>query len=186
MGGIGMFKIDEFLASQRCMWISRAHKLQNDNWRYDLRFLAPGNNILLLRESDIDKNLHLILYECVADYNLFYDKFCTVNSNFKKACIFGNQSFKLGPDYARSISANSFGVDFYNRYKNYFRSLTFENCFSQGAFKPLADFVADGFPLTPAAWMQLRASLLRTKALLTELLNQNCFRITMLWILLVL
>jgi hypothetical protein len=150
------------------MWISRANKLQNDNWRYDLRSLAPGNNILLLRESDIDKNLHPILYDLVVDYNSFYDKFCTANSNFKKAYIFGNQSFKLGPDYARPISANSFGLEFYNRYKNFLRALTFENCFSQGSFKPLADFAAEGLPLSPAAWMQLRSSLLRTKALLTK------------------
>jgi hypothetical protein len=67
-GGIGMFNIKEFLAAQRCMWLSRAHRFQIDNWCYDLKFYSPGNNILLIRPCDIDANIHPILHGMVLDY----------------------------------------------------------------------------------------------------------------------
>jgi hypothetical protein len=47
-GGLGMFNLEEFLASQRCLWLARAHRMQIDNWRYDLKNMAPNNNILLI------------------------------------------------------------------------------------------------------------------------------------------
>ncbi len=34
-GGLGMFKLDDFLRSQQSMWILRAFKSQRDNWRPD-------------------------------------------------------------------------------------------------------------------------------------------------------
>jgi hypothetical protein len=98
-GGTGMFKINEFLAAQRCMWLSRAYRLQIDNWRYDLKFHSSGNNILLIRPCDVDANTHPILHGMVLDYQSFYSKFCAANGNYKRAYIFDNDCFKIGPAY---------------------------------------------------------------------------------------
>jgi hypothetical protein len=168
LGGLGMFNLTDFLASQRCMWISRAHRLPIDNWRYDLKRLAPGNNILLIKKSDIEKACHPILYDIVSDYCDFYDKFTKVNSNFKECFIFGNQSIKAAPDFARSISAQTFGRNFFENNENRIRSLTYANCFTDGRFKSAAEFAADGLPLSVAAWMTLRSTILHAKALLTK------------------
>jgi hypothetical protein len=40
-GGLGLFRIDEFIFSQKCSWIKRAFCNQNDNWRLTLKALAP-------------------------------------------------------------------------------------------------------------------------------------------------
>jgi hypothetical protein len=163
-----MFNINDFLAAQRCMWLSRAHRLQIDNWRYDLKFHSPGNNILLIRPCDIDANIHLILRGMVLDYQAFYSKFCAANGNYKRAYIFDNDCFKIGPAYTGNINRATFGNGFYERYKIKLRSLNYENCFFEGHFKTIPDFAADGLPFTPAAWMLLRSSILRAKALLTK------------------
>jgi hypothetical protein len=168
LGGLGMFNISDFLASQRCMWISRAHRLQIDNWRYDLKEMSPNNNILQIRLCDVDRELHPILYEFVHDYSQFYGKFCGANSNYKEGYIFDNQSFMAGPDYRTTIKAGTFGRVFYNQYKNNIRALTFSDCFSEEGFKPIRDFANGGLPFTPAAWLSLRLTLLHAKALLTK------------------
>jgi hypothetical protein len=167
-GGLGMLNISDFLASQRCMWIARAHNFPIDNWRFDLKCLAPSNNILLLRTGDVDKNCHPILYNLVEDYSDFYGKFTAVNSNYKSAFIFDNQSIKCTPNLTHTINCSTFGRAFYNRYKTQIRNLTFDNCFSQAGFKSVAEFAAAGLPLTVAAWMTLRGTLLRAKALLMK------------------
>jgi hypothetical protein len=130
--------------------------------------MAPNNNILLIKPGDVDRNLHPLLYEFVIDYNKFYGKFCEINSNFKKAFIFDNQSFKLGPNYVNTITQASFGPNFYNNHKDRIRTLTFENCFVQGAFRTLREFEEIGIPISPATWMRLRGSLLHAKELLTK------------------
>jgi hypothetical protein len=167
-GGLGLFNIKMFLESQRCAWISRAYRIQNDNWRYDLKNLAPGNNLLCIRPCDVDENLHPILFDLVVDYTKFYGKFSEINGNYKQAYIFDNKSFKLGPDFTGTIKQYSFGRNFYTLHKNNFRKLKFTDCFHEGRFKTVAEFAADGLPLLPAAWMLLRSSLLRAKALLTK------------------
>jgi hypothetical protein len=82
-GGLGMFNLLDFLAAQRCAWICRAHRLQIDNWRYDLKFCSPNHNIAQVRPCDLDPNLYPILYNLVCDFRNFYGKFSKVNGNYK-------------------------------------------------------------------------------------------------------
>jgi hypothetical protein len=179
-GGLGMFDIKTFLSAQRCTWISRAFRIQNDNWRYDLKKLAPGNNILCIRPCDIDVNTHPILYSLVADYTNFYGKYCELNGNFRSAYIFDNQSFKVGPTFTGTVQKNTFGNNFYRLHEAAIRKLKFSDCFIEGIFKTPAEFAADGLPLLQAAWMSLRSCILRSKALLTKndpVLNNKCIPI---------
>jgi hypothetical protein len=59
-GGLGMFKLDDFLRSQQCMWILRAFKSQRDNWRTDL-FRQTFGNPLIANKNIICENRHPIL-----------------------------------------------------------------------------------------------------------------------------
>jgi hypothetical protein len=90
------------------------------------------------------------------------------NGNYKRAYIFDNDCFKIGPAYTGNITRATFGNSFYERNKLNLRNLNFENCFIEGQFKSILDFTADGLPFTPAAWMLLRSTILRAKALLTK------------------
>jgi hypothetical protein len=179
-GGLGLFNLSEFLASQRCAWILRAHQLQIDNWRFDLKKMAPANNILLIRPCDIDAAEHPILFNIVKDFQEFYGKFCQPDGNFRNSFVFDNPIFKLGPDYTNTILPNTFGRIFYENYHVNLRSLTYNMCFIEGVFKSPAEFAEAGLPLSVAAWMRLRSCLLRTRDLLTKpdpIANTRCLDI---------
>jgi hypothetical protein len=120
-GGIGFFNIKSFLESQRCMWLLRAQKMRIDNWRVDLHTLAPLNNPLLIRASDLDKNRHPILFEICTAYKRFYTAFCKSDSNYKNAIIFKNPIFR-DPETNLEIDINFFGPNFYNAHKNLIRT----------------------------------------------------------------
>jgi hypothetical protein len=42
-GGLGCFKLDEFLTAQQCVWVIRAARSCRDNWRVNLRIFSYGN-----------------------------------------------------------------------------------------------------------------------------------------------
>jgi hypothetical protein len=60
-GGLGLFKIDEFLASQQSTWVLKADKSRRDNWRCDL-FSSAFGNCLSLSAKGIDPIRNPILH----------------------------------------------------------------------------------------------------------------------------
>jgi hypothetical protein len=42
-GGLGLFRLDAFIASLQCSWIKRCCQLIYDNWRYWISALSAGN-----------------------------------------------------------------------------------------------------------------------------------------------
>ena len=87
-GGLGIFDLKDFFQAQHCSWIKRANSLVIDNWRFDLASLAPVNNILLIRSSDVDPDINPILHNFAICYTHFYGCFSRLNGNYKEAFIF--------------------------------------------------------------------------------------------------
>jgi hypothetical protein len=81
-GGVGFFNIQDFLDSQRCTWLFRAKKWCIDNWRHDLHTLSPNFDPLLLRSSDINRDLHPVLLGIVKAFERFYSFFSRTRKKF--------------------------------------------------------------------------------------------------------
>jgi hypothetical protein len=41
-GGLGLFRLSDFIASLQCSWIKRSYNNINDNWKYKATMLADG------------------------------------------------------------------------------------------------------------------------------------------------
>ena len=54
-GGLGCFKIRDFLVAQHVIWIKKAFLNSKDNWSYDIKKLSHGNPIAI-STSLIDEN----------------------------------------------------------------------------------------------------------------------------------
>jgi hypothetical protein len=87
-------------------------------------------------------------------------KFSAWGNNFKKAQIFKNAFFRT-PDQDSEIGINFFGIDFFNRYRNRIRTLTYEDCFTEIGFKTVQEFNLMGLPVSMVVWMRLRQILTR-------------------------
>jgi hypothetical protein len=95
-GGLGLFKLDEFLTSQQSVWVLRADKSLRDNWRGDL-FSLSGGNCLGFSHRNVDMASHPILH----GFGLAFEKVCichdNANENFLKASVLYNPLFFRGP-----------------------------------------------------------------------------------------
>jgi len=87
-GGLGLFELKTFLSAQRCSWIKRAYCSPIDNWRFDLKKMAPGGDISTLRLFDVNKDENPILYNIVESFSIFHHAFTLYGKNYKKVRFF--------------------------------------------------------------------------------------------------
>jgi hypothetical protein len=88
-GGLGMFKLDDFLRAQQCMWILRASKSQRDNWRTDLYRQTFGNP-LIANKLIICRNRHPVLYGLAESFELCRIIHDSSNENYEKMFVLYN------------------------------------------------------------------------------------------------
>jgi hypothetical protein len=163
LGGLGMFKLSEFLGAQKCAWVARAHKLCIDNWRYNLVSISHDNNLSLLRATDIDADRHPILKNITSEFDNFRASFSAHNGNYKIAYIYENDAFRSG---GVTINKQFFGHQFFRTHETRIRALRYCDCYNNDRnFKSVNVFSDSGLPMSIAVWMRLRAamSLARTK-----------------------
>jgi hypothetical protein len=157
-GGLGLIKLETYLDAQRCMWISRASKKSIDNWRFDLKNLAPGGDLSRIRVSDVDPVLHPVLHNLVSSFAKLVAGHAKINGNYKLSFIFENEAFTWG-DTKRMLDRSFFGNNFYDRYHNNIRNLRLIDCYNNGNFKTQQEFAAMGLPISANVWLCLSGAI---------------------------
>jgi Reverse transcriptase (RNA-dependent DNA polymerase) len=161
-GGLGMFKLNEFLDAQKVAWIFRAKKLTIDNWRYDIAAKSPNNDPLFFRHDDADRNSP-ILRGIGHSYERFYEKFTLHNNNYKESYIFRNGAFGN-----IKIDEQFFGKNFFEAHRIRIRTLKFSDCFIDNVFRTPDEFRMIDLPISVATWMRLRNILLSARTILQD------------------
>jgi hypothetical protein len=162
-GGAGLFNLSDFLIAQRCAWVKRAITNVNDNWRLSLLASVPGGDLANLRACDIPREKSIILHEIAWAFEFFNGCHSLLENNYRKSSIFQNIAFCRSGVDNRLLDIDFFGKHFYNLNKEKIRTLTFEDCFSDGNFKSINDFRLMGLALPLSLWMRLQSALLFSK-----------------------
>ena len=146
-------------------WFNRTNNFCIDNWRYDLRACAYGNNLLLTQADDIDRAQHPILHNIAVNFNDFYSKFSTINGNYKEAYIFKNKAFYFGPEGENLFNEAFFGQRTLAQCENVIRNIKFKQLFVEDRVKSREEMAGEGLLLSAACWMllQLAAISIRTR-----------------------
>jgi len=162
LGGLGLINLETYLDAQRTVWIVRAAKKCIDNWRWDLKNLAPDGDVSRIRISDINTVRHPILFNIVSSFSKLVGKHAKLNGNYKLAYIFENGAFTWGENN-RLIDKNFFGAAFFNRHQARIRGLRFTDCYNEEEFKSMRDFADMGIPLNMNTWLLLRGAMRKAK-----------------------
>jgi len=168
-GGLGFFRLKDFLIAQKVSWFCRAWKLPIDTWRRVIKNQAPKKNVILARPEDISKVHNPICYSFVESFKIFYGIFTETNSNYKCAYIYDNPSFTIGPDTSTTITIERLGVRGNTTNLANFRALTYDKCFHGTSFKTRDQFAESGVVLTPAAWFRLQLAISTAGRRLTKI-----------------
>jgi hypothetical protein len=130
---------------------------------------APLGKIEYLRSCDIDPKKNIILYEIAAAFELFASCFSLIDNNYRKNPIFLNGAFQRSGNDPRTLSSDFFGKQTYENNFDIIRMLTYDDCFSNGNFKSINEFLKIGFRMPVSLWMRLRSALLFSKKKLTDI-----------------
>jgi hypothetical protein len=93
-GGLGLINLDTYLNAQKCSWIARATKNCIDNWRFDLRSLAPDGDISRIRPMDLNRQTNPILHNLVSAFTGLVENHAKQNGNYWLSHIFENGAFR--------------------------------------------------------------------------------------------
>ncbi len=108
---MGLFKLNEFIASLQCGWIKRSLDNINDNWKYTLATIS-GNNVLnCVNDKVTREHVGATLLGFVDSFCLFKSNFAMLENNFRTAQIYCNNAFGYGRGNLNKLDDNFFQVD---------------------------------------------------------------------------
>jgi len=154
-GGLGCFKIDEFLTSQQCVWTVKAHRSKRDNWRVNLRSLAHGN-CLSLSWRNIDPNINPIIYGLGKAFERLRTCHDGSNENYRFATILYNPLIFRGPGDKLTLDPVYLEAENDSALCAKLSKLTVDDCYGQFGFISRAEFrVTHNIDLTITAYANL-------------------------------
>jgi hypothetical protein len=110
-GGLGLFEIKPFLASQKVSWVVRASSL-DEIWKVKL-FIAGGGNVYNIRSSLICGTNNPILFQIAGAYELFLSGYTKHNENFWESSIFDNDALFIKLRNKIKLKRDFFSIDFF-------------------------------------------------------------------------
>jgi hypothetical protein len=158
-GGLGIFNLKTFLTAQKCSWLHRAHKFPIDNWRFDMYRLAPRNNLLSLRPTDINPQTNPILFGLSIAGRALLAEYSKMHNNYKIVPFVDNPAFTRSNVDNGLIDCNFFGRNFYDMNKGTLRELMIDQCCRDGNILSLEDFRIIGLHFLIVTWMRLSMSI---------------------------
>jgi hypothetical protein len=93
MGGLGLFRIPDFLDAQRISWVRRSH-LIDDKWKIDLYSRSYGT-VFNIRKSNFNPTECPCLAAIANSYEKFLVNFTKSKENFWSSYIYGNEALTL-------------------------------------------------------------------------------------------
>ena len=107
-GGLGLFKLKNFISALQVTWINRAVKNTNDNWKLALKNCGNGNVLECYKYTEI-QNSGVAIQNIIRSYQKFVDCFYKYGNNFLKDKIFENIRYGTGRNQSTTFDVNFFG-----------------------------------------------------------------------------
>jgi hypothetical protein len=103
VGGLGCFKLDEFLTAQQCVWVIRAARSCRDNWRVNLRIFSFGN-ALSFSWRNVDPNGNPVLFGLGKAWEKLRVNHDSTNENYRFATVLFNPMIFQGPGNKNTLT----------------------------------------------------------------------------------
>ncbi len=110
-GGLGMFKLRDFIASLQCSWIKRCYHSVNDNWRSKLIECGGGDITKLVADEWMKNRVGPILRNIATSFSMFKENYSKLANNYKQMQVYGNNAFGYGRGMKNKLDEDFFGID---------------------------------------------------------------------------
>jgi hypothetical protein len=129
-GGLGCFKLDEFLFSQQCVWPLRAAISCRDNWRVNIREFSYGN-CLSLSWRNVDPNSNPVIYGLGKAMEKLRTCHDSTNENYLHATILNNPMIFRGPGDKLTLTPDYLEAEYDRALCRKLAFLTIDDCYGQ-------------------------------------------------------
>ncbi len=109
-GGLGLFKLKDFITALQCGWTKRAIASVNDNWKYTMATLAGGDVCYSVIDRFTMNKVGSILGNLVTSFCMFKEPYCKVGNNFLGMQIYCNKSFGYGRGMVNKLDEEFFSI----------------------------------------------------------------------------
>jgi len=138
-GGLGLFKLEEFLASQQCTWVIKADRSRRDNWRCDM-YRSTFENCFSLSPRSVDPNLHPILHGLGLSFERIRVCHDSTNENYLHATVLQNPLIFCGPRDKRTLNPELLECEDDFVLCRKLANLTIDNCYGQNGLLTRVEF----------------------------------------------
>jgi hypothetical protein len=160
LGGLGLIKLDKYIAALQCSWIKRCSIVINDPWRWILS-AACNFNFDNINTAMILKRDHPIVWNIFESMNKFEKSLFLINENFLEARLVDNPMFLRAPPERRApvrgvVDRNLLGHGFYDTNKERLLKLKMNCLISNGRVKSFNKLcTATGLRFPQAVYLNL-------------------------------
>ncbi len=109
-GGLGLFRLGDFITGLQCSWIKRCFHLINDNWRARLVQHSDGSIINSVNDVWVKNRIGPILCNILDSYSRFRAAYAKQNSNYKVVPIYCNDAFGYGRGLLNKLDDEFFNI----------------------------------------------------------------------------
>jgi hypothetical protein len=133
-GGVGMFRLDDFISSLQCSWIKRCHNQITDNWRFQLAQIGNNNVLNIVYDNHARSVLGTVLSNITKSYDKFKEKYAQVENNYLKVPIYCNNAFGYGRGIGNRLDENFFETDNNTQRRDLVMKITWSDLSAGGNF----------------------------------------------------
>jgi hypothetical protein len=138
-GGLGMFNLEDFLASQQATWIFRCRISCRDNWRGDVLELTNGNPFVI-NSNNIDPIRHPVISCLAASFNRLRVSYDRCNENYLHGYILNHPIFFRNQGNKLPLTVDFLGITDIEQ-KIIISNLTLQECYGMNGLHQYGTFV---------------------------------------------
>jgi len=159
-GGLGLIKLEHYIAALQCSWIRRCYRLINEAWRWRLAESCVfdfGNPNF----EDLDPRLYPVECNIINSFKKFQEGFYNLNENFLQAKVVNNPMFlRENPGHRAAdggiVDSNFFGRHFFDLHKERLQKVKMSTLIVDGNMTPFRILLeTTGIPFTQVMYFRL-------------------------------
>ncbi len=109
-GGLGLFRLCDFIASLQCSWIKRSYNNINDNWKYKATMLADGTVFNVVNDTVTTNAVGVALSNIIDSFCKFKEEYTKCGENYLTVPFYCNRAFGYGRGNVHHLDDEFFNI----------------------------------------------------------------------------
>jgi hypothetical protein len=135
-GGLGLFRLSDFIASLQCSWIKRCYNNINDNWKYKVTLLADGTVFNVVNDTVTTNAVGVALSNIINSFCQFKEEYTKIGDNYLTVPFYCNRAFGYGRGNVYHLDDEFFNIATESPLRNNLLRITWSDISNNSVLHP--------------------------------------------------